>query len=262
MREAIQRQGAEMKSVAVLYGVVVYAIFFLTFLYAVGFVAGAPLPRSIDSGPLHGLRRSLAVDLFLLGLFAVQHSLMARPAFKAWWTKFVPKPVERTTYVLFSSLCLILLYWKWHPLPQLVWNVTSPVAAAVLWAVSALGWATVLLSTFLINHFDLFGLRQVWAYRLGKETPPPEFQTPLFYKVVRHPIYLGFILAFWATPTMSQGHLLFAAATTAYILIGIQLEERDLLQEFGARYEAYRGRAGMLYPKMSRTARSEQRLQH
>jgi protein-S-isoprenylcysteine O-methyltransferase Ste14 len=241
-----------MKSVAVLYGVVVYAIFFLTFLYAVAFVAGAPVPKSIDSGPTSGLGVTLIVDLLLLGLFAVQHSLMARPAFKAWWTKFVPQPIERSTYVLAASLCLILLYWQWRPLPQIVWSVTSPVGAAVLWGVSALGWAMVLLSTFLINHFDLFGLRQVWAYRLGKETPPPEFRTPLLYKVVRHPIYLGFILAFWATPTMTQGHLLFAAATTAYILIGIQLEERDLLKVFGARYEAYRGEAGMLYPKMKR----------
>jgi protein-S-isoprenylcysteine O-methyltransferase Ste14 len=241
-----------MKSVAVLYGVVVYAIFFVTFLYAVGFVAGVALPKGIDSGTPAGLGETLVVDLLLLGLFAVQHSLMARPFFKAWWTKFVPKPVERSTYVLFASLCLILLFWQWRPLPQVVWNVTSAPAAAVLWAISALGWATVLLSTFLINHFDLFGLRQVWAYRLGRETPPPEFKAPLLYKVVRHPIYLGFILAFWATPTMTQGHLLFAAATTAYILIGIQLEERDLLKVFGARYEAYRGQAGMLYPKLRR----------
>jgi protein-S-isoprenylcysteine O-methyltransferase Ste14 len=241
-----------MKSVAVLYGVVVYAIFFVTFLYAICFVAGVALPKGIDSGTPAGLGETLVVDLLLLGLFAVQHSLMARPFFKAWWTKFVPKPVERSTYVLFASLCLILLFWQWRPLPQVVWNVTSAPAAAALWAISALGWATVLLSTFLINHFDLFGLRQVWAYRLGKETMPPEFKTPLLYRVVRHPIYAGFILAFWATPTMTQGHLLFAAATTAYILIGIQLEERDLLKVFGARYEAYRGQAGMLYPKIGR----------
>ena len=249
-----------MKSVAVLYGVIAYAIFFATFLYAVCFVAGVAIPKGIDSGPVVGVGQALLVDLLLLGLFAVQHSLMARSAFKAWWTRFVPKPVERSTYVLFASLCLILLYWQWRPLPTVVWSVAAP-WRALLWAVSALGWATVLLSTFLINHFDLFGLRQVWAYRLGKEIPPGDFTTPLFYKVVRHPIYLGFIVAFWATPTMTQGHLLFAMATTAYVLIGIQLEERDLLKVFGARYEAYRGQAGMLYPKI-RSPRSGPRLQH
>jgi protein-S-isoprenylcysteine O-methyltransferase Ste14 len=260
LEEANLAQEAGMKSVAVLYGAVVYAIFFATFLYAVGFVAGAPIPKAIDSGPVVGAGEAVVVDLLLLGLFAVQHSLMAREAFKAWWTRFVPKPVERSTYVLFASLCLILLYWQWRPLPTVVWSVGAP-WSAVLWAVSALGWATVLLSTFLINHFDLFGLRQVWAYRQGREAPPPDFKAPLFYKVVRHPIYLGFILAFWATPDMTQGHLLFAAATTAYILIGIQLEERDLLKVFGARYEAYREEAGMLYPKVRRS-RSGARLQH
>ena len=251
-----------MKSLAVLYGVVAYAVFFLTFLYAVAFVGGVAAPKGIDSGPAAGLGETLVVDLLLLGLFAVQHSLMARPFFKAWWTKFVPQPVERSTYVLFASLALILLFWQWRPLPALVWSVTSAPAAAVIWAVCALGWATVLLSTFLINHFDLFGLRQVWAYRLGKEIPPPDFRTPLFYQVVRHPIYLGFILAFWATPTMTQGHLLFAMATTAYILIGIQLEERDLLALFGARYAAYRSQAGMLYPRMGRGSRAVERRLH
>jgi protein-S-isoprenylcysteine O-methyltransferase Ste14 len=241
-----------MKSVAVLYGVVAYAIFFVTFLYAICFVAGVAVPKGIDSGPISGVGVSLVVDVLLLGLFAVQHSAMARPAFKAWWTRFVPKPIERSTYVLAASLCLILLFWQWRPLPQVVWSVTTPWAVAALWALSALGWATVLLSTFLINHFDLFGLRQVWAYRTGKEIPPPEFRTPLFYKVVRHPLYLGFIIAFWATPLMTQGHLLFAAATTAYILIAIQLEERDLIKVFGARYEVYREEAGMLYPKPRR----------
>jgi methanethiol S-methyltransferase len=254
-------QEAEMKSVAVLYGVVAYAVFFLSFLYAIGFVAGVGAPKGIDSGTVSGVGESLVVDLLLLGLFALQHSVMARPAFKAWWTRFVPKPVERSTYVLFASLCLILLYWQWRPLPTIVWSVTSVPAVAVLWAIAAIGWATVLLSTFLINHFDLFGLRQVWAYRLGKAIPPPDFKAPLFYKIVRHPIYLGFILAFWATPAMTQGHLLFAAGATAYILIGIQLEERDLLKVFGARYEAYREEAGMLYPKMGRP-RTGARLQH
>jgi len=249
-----------MKSVAVLYGVVAYAIFFVTFLYAIGFVAGLGVPKDIDSGAVRGLGETLAVDVLLLALFAVQHSLMARPAFKAWWTRFVPKPVERSTYVLFASLCLILLFWQWRPLPAVVWSVSSTPAVVALWTVSALGWATVLTSTFLINHFDLFGLRQVWAYRLGKEVPPADFTTPLFYKAVRHPIYLGFILAFWGAPTMTQGHLLFALATTGYILIGIQLEERDLIKAFGARYEAYRTHAGMLYPKVR--ARAARHLPH
>jgi methanethiol S-methyltransferase len=180
---------------------------------------------------------------------------MARPGFKRWWTRVVPAPVERSTYVLAASLALILLFWQWRPLPTVVWDVGSGPVAAILWVVCALGWLTVLSSTFLINHFDLFGLRQVWAYRLRRETPPADFRTPLFYQVVRHPIYLGFILAFWSTPRMTQGHLLFALATTAYILIGIQLEERDLLAAFGEQYHGYRTRVGMLYPRLGRTAR-------
>ena len=251
-----------MRSVAVLFGVVAYAIFFVTFLYAIGFVGGLVVPKTIDSGAVGPLTEALIVDTLLLGVFAVQHSLMARPAFKAWWTKFVPPPVERSTYVLFASLALILLFWQWRPLPEIVWNVQSPAAVAAIWVVFALGWATVLSSTFLINHFDLFGLRQVWAYRTGKETPPADFRTPLFYNVVRHPIYLGFVLAFWATPTMTQGHLLFAIATTAYILIGIQLEERDLLATFGDRYRDYRGRAGMLWPRFGRSGAASPPISH
>jgi protein-S-isoprenylcysteine O-methyltransferase Ste14 len=237
-----------MRSLAVVYGVVAYAIFFVTFLYAIGFVGGVVVPKTIDSGAVGPLAQTLLIDTVLLGIFAVQHSVMARPAFKAWWTKFVPPPVERSTYVLFASLALILLFWQWRPLPTPVWSVQSEPASMVIWALFWIGWATVLLSTFLINHFDLFGLRQVWAYRRNREIPPSEFHTPLFYRVVRHPLYLGFIVAFWAAPTMSQGRLFFAFATTAYILIAIQLEEHDLLNHFGDTYRDYKNRVGMLIP--------------
>ena len=237
-----------MRLLAVVYGVIAYVIFFVTFLYAIGFVGGIVVPKGIDSGAVGPLANTLAIDAVLLGVFAVQHSVMARPAFKAWWTKFVPPPIERSTYVLLASLALILLFWQWRPLPTLVWSVESQPAAMAVWALFWIGWATVLTSTFLINHFDLFGLRQVWAYRRNREIPPSEFHTPLFYRVVRHPLYLGFIIAFWAAPTMSQGRLFFALATTAYILIAIQLEEHDLLNVFGDTYRDYKARVGMLIP--------------
>lgn len=237
-----------MRSLAVVYGVVAYAIFFVTFLYAIGFVGNLAVPKTIDSGAVGPLANTLLIDTLLLGVFAVQHSVMARPAFKIWWTKFVPAPVERSTYVLLASLALILLFWQWRPLPTPVWSIQSQPVAIAIWALFWIGWATVLLSTFLINHFDLFGLRQVWAYRRNREIPPSEFRTPLFYRVVRHPLYLGFIIAFWAAPTMSQGRLFFALATTAYILIAIQLEEHDLLNHFGDAYRDYKSRVGMLIP--------------
>jgi protein-S-isoprenylcysteine O-methyltransferase Ste14 len=243
-----------MRTLAVIYGVVAYILFFLTFLYAIGFVGGMVVPKTIDSGEAGGLVPALLIDLALLGVFAVQHSLMARPAFKRWWTRIVPEPIERSTYVLAASLALILLFWQWRPLLQPVWSLDG-VAAQAMWVVFWLGWALVLTSTFLISHFDLFGLKQVWDYRRRREAAPPEFRTPLFYRVVRHPLYLGFILAFWATPTMTAGHLLFALATTAYILIAIQLEEHDLVGVFGERYVVYRRRVSMLIPLPARDGR-------
>jgi protein-S-isoprenylcysteine O-methyltransferase Ste14 len=241
--------------VSLLYGGVVYLIFFGTFLYAVAFVGNLPAPKTIDSGEAGALLPALMVNTLLLGVFAIQHSVMARPAFKRWWTRFVPHAVERATYVLLASLVLLLLYWQWRPiLTPVVWSVTNPTAVLLIQAVFWVGWGLVLLSTFLINHFELFGVRQVWARLLGRTLPAPAFHTPFLYKRVRHPIYLGFLLAFWATPTMTAGHLLFAVGTTGYILIGIWLEERDLIALFGDQYRRYREQVSMLIPLPGRKA--------
>jgi methanethiol S-methyltransferase len=231
-----------------LFGLVAYLVFFGTILYAIGFVAGIVVPKAIDDGAVVPAVEALIVNLLLLTLFAVQHSVMARKPFKRWWTQFVPHAVERSVYVLLASLALILLFWQWRPMPAIVWQVADPAAAATLIALSFAGWLLVLTSTFLINHFELFGLHQVIIKLAGRQMPEPRFKTPVLYKLVRHPIYLGFIVAFWAAPVMTVGHLLFAAVTTAYIFVGIFLEERDLVGQFGEQYLRYRAQVGMLIP--------------
>jgi methanethiol S-methyltransferase len=233
---------------AVLYGMCAYALCLVALLYAIGFVGNLIVPKSIDSGTVGPLLQSMLVNITLLGLFAVQHSVMARPGFKRWWTRLVPTPIERSTYVLSASLVLLALYWLWQPIPSLIWAVSNPIAVAIINAVFWFGWGMLIVSTFLISHFELFGLSQVFARLLGRELPPPSFHTPGLYRRVRHPIYLSFLLAFWAAPSMTTGHLLFALATTGYILIAIQLEERDLIQMFGEQYRRYRQQVAMLFP--------------
>jgi protein-S-isoprenylcysteine O-methyltransferase Ste14 len=236
------------------YGVASYAVFFATFLYAIAFIGNCPKVRSLD-GPRSGsLLAAISVDAALLGLFAVQHSLMARPWFKERWTRIVPTVLERSTYVLFSSLALILLFAQWRPLGGAVWSVEEPLARGVLWALFAFGWGLVLVATFLINHFDLFGLRQVWLQLVGRPYTRLVFGTPGPYRLVRHPLYVGWLFTFWMTPTMTVSHLFFAAMTTAYILIAIRFEEHDLVTEHGARYEDYRRRVPMLIPSLGRPA--------
>jgi methanethiol S-methyltransferase len=229
------------------YGAVSYATFFLTFLYAIGFLGNVWVPKSLDSGLTSSLGTALLVDIGLLALFAVQHSLMARPAFKRLLTTVVSPAAERSTYVLTSSLALILLFWQWRPLGGLVWEVEHPVGRAVLFGGFASGWALVLVTTFVINHFDLFGLRQAWRHFRGQPQAPLSFVTPLLYRIVRHPLYVGWLPTFWCTPTMTVTHLLFAAVTTVYILVAIQLEERDLMDAH-PEYATYRSRVPMLVP--------------
>jgi protein-S-isoprenylcysteine O-methyltransferase Ste14 len=234
---------------SLLYGMAVYVFFVCTFAYAIGFVGGVFVPKGIDSGAPVPLAEALIVNFALLGIFAVQHSVMARRSFKRWWTRIVPPAVERSTYVLAASLALALLLWQWRPIAEpVVWRIENPAAVNAVWAIFWLGWGVLLLATFLINHFELFGLRQVFSRLEGREIPEAEFRTPFLYRYVRHPIYLGFLLGFWATPVMTTGHLLFAVGATGYILVGIWFEERDLVHQFGETYRRYREQVGMLLP--------------
>jgi methanethiol S-methyltransferase len=234
--------------VAAVYGLICYAVFLASFLYSIGFIGDLVVPKTIDSTPSVDLPHALVIDLVVLGLFAVQHSVMARQGFKAAWTRIVPRAVERSTFVLISSLLLALICWKWQAIPTVVWDVSSPVLRSLLLAIFAAGWLILLLSTFTINHFDLFGLRQVYLRLRGREYTPLSFTVRALYRFVRHPLYLGFVIAFWATPHMSVGHLVFAMATTGYIFVGIFFEERDLMKYHAVEYGAYRARVPMLLP--------------
>lgn len=233
---------------ALAYGVLAYAFFLCTFLYAIGFIGNVAVPKTIDTGAAVPLPKAILADVVLLSLFALQHSIMARRGFKQLWTRLVSRHIERSTFVVAASAVLALLLWQWRPIPAAVWDVRGTTLGAVLSGTFWLGWGLLLIATFLINHFELFGLQQVWAHARGAEFHSPDFKTPALYRVVRHPIYLGFVIAFWSAPVMSVGHLLFSVATTGYILLGICFEERDLIAAYGQRYREYRARIPMLIP--------------
>lgn len=236
-----------------LFAVGAYTTFFAAFLYLIAFVGNYPgAPATVDRNITSDVLPALLVNTLLISLFGLQHSIMARQGFKTAWTKIVPAPIERSAYVFLSSAALILMFIFWRPIDGNIWQVENQVGAMILWAVFGFGWLTVLVSTFLINHFELFGLSQVYRLWRGQSAAEPQFRQPFLYRLVRHPIYSGFIIAFWATPVMTYGHLLFAIGMTVYILIGIRYEERDLVSYFGADYESYRGRVGMVAPKISR----------
>jgi methanethiol S-methyltransferase len=236
--------------VAFVYGLEAYLAFLVAILYAIGFTSGRVVPKTIDTGTVVPLAEALIVNVLLMALFAAQHSVMARKPFKQWWTRYVPKSIERSTYVLLSSLLLLLLFWQWRPIPTVLWQVDNPMIAIAMTVLSLGGWVLVFTSTFLINHFELFGLHQALNNLVGRAMPEARFRTPMLYKLVRHPLYLGFIIAFWVAPVMTVGHALFAAVTTAYILVGIALEERDLVKQYGNDYRRYRERVPMLIPSM------------
>lgn len=238
--------------IAFLYGLASYVAFFGTILYAIGFVSGLLVPKTIDTGTVVPIAEAVIVNLLLMSVFAIQHSVMARKQFKRWWTQFVPASVERSTYVLFSSLALMLLFWQWRPMPAVVWQIAEPQVAAAVTGLSLFGWLIVFTSTFLINHFELFGLQQAWFSMRGREADKPELRQPMFYRWIAHPLYAGFFLAFWAAPEMTLGHLLLAVGMSIYMLIAIRYEERDLTDLFGEEYRRYRAGVGGLVPRFGR----------
>lgn len=246
--------------VAFVYGTLCYLLFLATFLYGVAFLGNFGLDRTIDGAATVPFGQALLVNTLLLGLFAVQHSVMARPSFKQWWTTFIPTPVERSTYVLFSSLALLLLFYAWQPMGGTIWEAQDPIVRGAMYSLFAGGWLLILVTTFMINHFDLFGMRQVWLYLTGQPYTPLKFTKPGFYRYVRHPLYVGWLLTFWATPTMTAAHLVFSIATTAYILIAIQFEERDLVTAHGSAYDEYRKQVPMLVPGLRPAVQSDLRV--